>query len=175
MRGRLQKTLIEQPGYKIPIEYSVMRLKIDLLNELASTKVKKVLVDQAREHGIAEADIKECKPEIKIQTEYWRLMFGGSPFKQFEVEFVKPDGTVAMTRTKFSIKSVMEVLSPKLRRIFGLFFDTTAKYTLMGLLDGVAHKFKHALFLIPRLMIRAVKLIFLCTPPFPIIHKIHME
>jgi len=83
---------------------------------------------------------------------------------------------VVMNRHKFSVKKVMEVLSPQLQRIFGLFFDTTGKYTFRGLLDGICKKFKHALLAIPRLVFKAVKFIVMCvTPPFPILHKIHMD
>ena len=165
-----------------------MRLKRDLKNELASDKVKKVLLEGLQEDvksgKLKEEDVRDCKPEIKVEMQYSRILIGGSPFKKFEVQYTrqhtKPDGTIGttvmLTDTQFSIRKIIAVLSPQLQRIFGLFFDKTAKYTLSKILSAIATKFKEAFFAIPKLVFRAVKLIFFCLPPtFPIIHKIHMD
>jgi hypothetical protein len=183
---------MEQPGYKIPMEYTVMRLKRDLKNELASDKVKKVLLEglqedvksgKLKEEDVREEDFRDCKPEIKVEMLYRQILFGGSPFKKFEVQYTrqhtKPDGTIAttvvLTDTQFSIRKIMAVLSPQLQRIFGLFFDKTAKYTLSKILSAIATKFKEAFFAIPKLVLHAIKLIAMCLPPFTIIHKLHMD
>jgi hypothetical protein len=102
-------------------------------------------------------------------------LWGSSPVKRFEVEYTKPDGTVALTTREFSVKKIMAALSPQLRRVFGLFFDVTLPYTLKKLLDTIAAKFKAALFAIPKLVFNASLFVVKCLPPFTIIPHLHMD